>query len=180
MKSLRFALVASAAALYAILPLQLAAASTVKVAPAAEPVYVKIESNQMIWFEHYRYSEANGSEEIILSTLKQTAVDQARFAGYPGAVIVLDDGAKVPEGAPVLLLTWNGETVNATLIRGDRETSLGVVSRSSTSTHPDYANMRQFLDKGPHLERRDAVLRANTQMNLYVALRLLNRNQDKA
>ena len=178
MKPFRFLLLAGAGALFALLPSRLAAAA-LTVSPATETVYVKIESPDLITFHRYRLAEVNGSE-LILSTLKQTAADQARFAGYTGPVSVLDDDAKAPAGAPVLLLTWQGDEVFATLRRGDREQSLGVVSRTKLSTHPDYPEMRKSLDKGLSEERRDAHLRATTQMNLYVALRILNRYQTKA
>ncbi len=179
MKSFRFVVLAVAAALFAVLPLQLAAKPALTVAPATETVYVKIDSPDLIAFHHYRLAEVDGTE-LILSTLKQTADDQARFAKYPGPVSVLDDDAKAPDGAPVLLLTWSGDTVSATLQRGGREKSLGIVSRTALSTHPDFPEMMKYLDKGLSDQRRDAKLRAKTQMNLYVALLILNRYQAKS
>ena len=179
MKSFRFTLAAGAVALFSVLLLPLAAASALTVAPATETLYVRIDSPDLIAFHHYRLAEVNGTE-LILSTLKQTADDQARFAGYTGPVCVLDDNAKAPEGAPVLLLTWENERVTATLMRGGREKSLGVVSRVSMATHPDYPELRKDLDKGLSDQRRDAWLRARTQMNLYAALFILNRYKAKA
>jgi hypothetical protein len=179
MKSFRFLILVGVAALASFGPLRLAAAGGLTVAPATETVYVKIDSPDLIAFHHYRLAEVNGTE-LILTTLKQTADDQARFAGYAGPVCVLDDDAKAPDGAPVLLLTWNGDAVSATLLRGGREKSLGIVSRTSLATHPNYLEMRKYLDKGLSEEQHDAHLRAKTQMNLYMALRILTRYQAKA
>ena len=114
-----------------------------------------------------------------VATLQKTAADQARFAKYAGKVEVLADDAKAPEGAAVLLLTWNGAQVSATLQRGKREKELGPVSRTPLANHPDYAQMRQELDRGSREERSDAELRARTQMNLYESLRLVQRHQTK-
>jgi hypothetical protein len=179
MKSFRFALLAGAAALFSVLPLPLAAKPALTVSPATETLYVRIDSPDLIAFHRYRLAEVNGTE-LILSTLKQVADDQARWAGYPGPVSVLDDDAKAPEGAPVLLLTWEGDTVTATLIRGGREKSLGVVSRTKMSNHPDYPELRKDLDRGLSEERRDAHLRARTTMDLYAALLIVNRYQAKS
>jgi len=176
MKSFRSLLFAGAALLSAV-PLQLVAAA-VTISPAAETLYVKADSPDLIWFRHYRLAEVDGSE-LILATLKKTAADQARFAGYTGAVSVLDDGADAPEGAPVLLLTWSDGVVSATLQRGKANKEMGPVSRTPISNHPDYAQMRQYLDRGTSEERRDADLRARTQVNLYQSLRLVQRYQAK-
>src|SRR6478736_1094040 len=177
MKSLRVILLAGFAVLSAALTPQLMAAK-LTISPATEPLYVRIDSPNLIAFHDYRLAQADGSE-LILTTLKKTAADQARFAEYPGEVIVLDEDAKVPAGAAVLLLTWVGAEVNATLMRDGKEKSLGAVSRAPLSNHPDYATMRLELDRGSSDDRRDAQLRAKTQMQLYQSLRLVRRYQAK-
>lgn len=177
MKSFRSLLFAGAAALLSVIPLRLVAAA-VTIAPATETLYVKVDSPDLIAFHHYRLAQADGSE-LIVATLQKTAADQARFAKYAGKVEVLADDAKAPEGAAVLLLTWNGAQVSATLQRGKREKELGPVSRTPLANHPDYAQMRQELDRGSREERSDAELRARTQMNLYESLRLVQRHQTK-
>jgi hypothetical protein len=177
MKSFRSLLFAGVAALLSVVPLGLFAAN-VTISPATETLYVKIDSPDLIWFRHYRLAETDGSE-LILDALKKTAADQVRFAKYPGAVTVLDDDARAPEGAAVLLLTWNNGAVSATLQRGGKEKEIGAVSRTPLSNHPDYVRMREKLDQGSSEERRDADLRARTQMNLYQSLRLVQRYQAK-
>jgi len=177
MKSFRSLLFAGVVALLSVLPLRLVAAA-VTLAPATETLYVKVDSPDLIAFHHYRLAEVDGSE-LILSTLQKSAADQARFAGYPGKVEVLADDAKVPAGAAVIVLTWNGASVSATLRRDDQKKELSVVSRTPLSSHPDYDQMRATLDRGNREERRDADLRARTQVNLFEALRLAQRYQSK-
>jgi hypothetical protein len=176
MKSFRSLLFAGVALLLVGSPASFAAKVTL--APAAETLYVKADSPDLIWFHHFRLAEVDGSE-LILDTLKKSAADQARFAGYPGAVTVLEDDANAPDGAAVLLLTWNDGVVSATLRRGDDKTAMGVVSRTPMASHPDYPQMRRYLDRGSREERRDADLRVRTQVNLYEALRLAQRYQVK-
>lgn len=178
MKSFRLPLFARVVALFGLFSLRLVAAEPLTIAPATETLYVKIDSPNLIAFHDYRRSEVDGGE-LILATLKKTAADQVRFSKYPGKVEVLDDDAKAPEGAAILLLTWNGKKVSATLLRGKREKSLGLVSAAPLAGHPDYSQMRQELDRGTSDERSDAHLRTSTQMSLYESLRLVQRYQVK-
>ena len=178
MKSFRLPLLAGVIALFGLFSLRLAAAEALTITPATETLYVKVDSPDLIEFRHYRLAVVDGSE-LILSTLKKTATDQARFANYAGKVEVLDDDAKVPEGAAVLVLMWDGGAVSATLRRDSQKKQLGAVSRAPLSGHPDYTQMRAELDRGSRDERRDADLRAKTQMDLYEALRLTQRFQAK-
>ncbi len=62
---------------------------------------------------------------------------------------------------------------------GKRDKEIGLVSRTPLANHPDYARMRQEMDRGSREERSDANLRARTEMNLYEALRLVQRDQVK-
>jgi len=179
MKSFRLPLLAGAVALFGLFSVRLVAAEPLTIAPAAETLYVKADSPNLMDFHDYRLSEVDGSE-LILATLKKTADDQVRFAKYAGKVEVLDDDAKAPEGAAVLILTWNGEKVSATLQRGKREKSLGLVSAAPLAGHPDYSEMRKQLDRGSPEERSDAHLRTRTQMSLYESLRLVQRYQAKS
>jgi hypothetical protein len=167
------------ALLLAALSLGLLAADAVPVTPTVEKVYVQINSPDLIFFHHYRLSQVDG-HDLILNELKNTAAAQAGFAHYPGELVVLDDEAKAPEGAPVLLLYWDKLTVSASLIRGGKEAYLGVVSRTPYDAHPDYINMQPRLNRGLPAVQRDEDLRARTQMNLYQALLLLRRHLAKA
>ena len=179
MKSFRLPLLAGAVALFGLFSVRLVAAEPLVIAPAAETLYVKADSPNLMDFHDYRLSEVDGSE-LILATLKKTADDQVHFAKYAGKVEVLDDDAKAPEGAAVLILTWNGEKVSATLQRGKREKSLGLVSAAPLAGHPDYSEMRKQLDRASPDERSDAHLRTRTQMSLYESLRLVQRYQAKS
>ncbi len=146
-------------------------------APADSKVYVRIETSDPIHFERLRYAVTNG-DELILSTLKATAAEQARFAEYAGEVIVLDEKAKAPDGATVLLLSWDDRSVFANVARGGKDKYLGVVNRLPLSYHPDYNRLRRSIDQaGLSDARRDAALRADVQMELYLALKYLVKYQ---
>jgi hypothetical protein len=149
-------------------------------APAVEKIYVSIDYSDPLHFERMRLAQAGGAE-LILSTLKASAAEQARFANYPGEVVVLDEKDKAPDGAKGLLLYWSAGNVTATLLQGGKEKYLGVVSRAPLSDHPDYIRMRQEIQKnGLRAEHRDAELIAATKMNLYQALKYLVIAQQKA
>ncbi len=178
MKSIRCALLTGLALLLSAVPFRLSAADTVAATSPATKLYVKIDSPDLLNFHDYRLSRVDSSE-LVLTTLKNSAAAQARFAGYPGEVIVLDENAKAPDGAAVLLLVWDRGVVTATFQQNGREKFLGVVSRTPLSTHPDYSRMRQDIDQGLREYRHDAHLRATTQMNLYQALLYLRNYQAK-
>lgn len=174
MSTIRLPLFASLAALLLAAPLPVLAAPATG---ADETVYVSIDSPELISFARFRLARENG-DELILSTLQSAAAEQAHFSGYPGKVIVLDEQASAPAGAKVLMLTWSDGVVFATLMQNGREQSLGVVSRNQLSEHPDYQAMRREIDRHQLREaRRDAELRAATQMNLYQALKYLQQKQ---
>lgn len=179
MKLLRCATLASTLALSLVAIGTVSAGAAVTLSPATEALYVKIDSADILSFHHYRRALVDG-RELLLATLKQTAADQARLANYPGKLVVLEDDAEVPEGAPELLLYWNGSDVSAALRRGSRERALGVVSRTPLANHPDYAQMRAAMNQGSVNERRDAVLRSEVQRDLYQALRVALRYREKA
>lgn len=145
--------------------------------PARETVYVTIEYFDPIRFDRMRYALMTG-EELILSTLKSSAMEQARFAAYTGEVVVLDEKAKAPDGATVLTLTWNGQAVAADVVQKGRSKYLGIVNRLPLSYHPDFTRMRQTIDHaGLPDAHRDAVMRAEVQMDLFMALKYLVRYQ---
>lgn len=152
-------------------------------APAAEPaptapiLYVTIDALEPMEFRHQRRALADGSE-LILTTLQETAAAQARFAGFEGSVVVLAEKAKPAAGANVLRLTWTSEAVAAELLPGDggKPINLGIVSGLPLTQHPDYDRMHAEVSRhGLKDKRRDALLRAQTQMNLYLALQRAGR-----
>jgi len=146
--------------------------------PARHPtLYVTIDALEPMEFRHQRRALADG-RELILTTLQESAVAQARFAGYGGEVVVLAEKAKPPASAPVLRLTWTAETVAADLlpVGGAKAINLGIVSGLPLTQHPDYDRMHAEVSRRTLKdERRDALLRAQTQMNLYLALQRAGR-----
>ncbi len=144
---------------------------------AGDAVYVTIENFDPIRFDRMRYALMTG-DELILSTLKSSATEQARFAGYTGTVNVLDENAKPPAGATLLTLTWNGNAVSADVTQAGKSKYLGVVNRLPISYHPDFKRMQLSIDTaGVPNARRDAALRAEVQMDLFQALQYLVRYQ---
>lgn len=144
--------------------------------PAVEAgkLYVVIEAFDPIRFNDLRHARREAGE-LVLSTLKETAVASAKFAGFTDEVIVLDEGAKAPEGARVLRLTWtNGSDVTADLTEQGKNHYLGVVSRKDVLMHPDHARMVRALTMTAHPDAAyDVGVRTKTEMNLYFALKLI-------
>lgn len=153
------------------------AADTATPQPRHPTLYVTIDALEPMEFRHQRRALVDGSE-LILTTLQETATAQARFAGFSGEVIVLADKAKPPASARVLRLTWTAETVAADLlpVDGGKAINLGIVSGLPLTQHPDYDRMHTEVSRHTLKdERRDALLRAQTQMNLYLALQRAGR-----
>ncbi len=154
------------------------APSSASPATSSVPVlYVTIDSLEPLDFRHYRRALGDGSE-LILTTLKQSAAEQARLAHCAGEVVVLDDKAAPPAKSPVLRLTWTAEAVAADLLPADggKAINLGIVSGLPLTQHPDYDRMHAEISRqGLKDQRRDALLRAQTQMNLFLALQRANR-----
>lgn len=154
------------------------APSSASPATSSVPVlYVTIDVLEPLDFRHYRRALGDGSE-LILTTLRQSAAEQARLAHCAGEVVVLDEKAAPPAKSPVLRLTWTVEAVAAELIPADggKAINLGIVSGLPLTQHPDYDRMHAEISRqGLKDHRRDALLRAQTQMNLYLALQRANR-----
>jgi hypothetical protein len=148
---------------------------------AADTVYVQIDTFDPIAFDRMRYARDNG-DELILNTLKKEAAAQAKYAELNYNVVVLDDAAAPPKGANVLRLTWANGEVLAELISpaNAKPKFLGVVSRTSISYHPNGSQMLRDVDRaGLRDARRDASLRAQTQMHLYLGLQRVARELSK-
>lgn len=153
-------------------------AETSSTTATVAPLYVTIDAFEPIEFSHMRRALADGTE-LILSTLKQCAAEEARFAQYPGEVRVLAEKETPPAGAAVLRLTWTGHDVVGDWFpqTGSRPVNLGVVSGTPLMQHPDYERMyAEIIRHGLSDQRRDAELRALTRMNLYLALQRVSRN----
>lgn len=144
-------------------------------APPDEKLYVTIDTFEPITFKDLRQSHVKKGE-IVLSTLKDTAQASAKLAGVDAEVVVLDEDAKVPAGAPVLRLTWTDgrSNVTADLTENGRNHYLGVVSREPLLSHPEHMRLQREVDSAfPSHVRRDAVVRTETEANLYFALKLV-------
>jgi hypothetical protein len=144
-------------------------------AASGEKLYVTIETFEPIEFNELRQSHVKKGE-IVLNTLKDTAAASAQLAGLSADVVVLDDEAKAPAGAPVLRLTWTDgrRSVTADLTENGKNHYLGVVSRESLLSHPDHMRLQREVDFAfPSHVRRDAVVRTETEANLYFALKLV-------
>lgn len=145
--------------------------------PSAPVLYVTIDALEPLDFRHYRRALVDGTE-LILTTLKQSAAAQARLANCPGEVVVLDEKVTPPAKSPVLRLTWTAEAVAAELFPADggKAINLGIVSGLPLTQHPNYDRMHAEISRqGLKDHRRDALLRAQTQMNLYLALQRATR-----
>lgn len=137
-------------------------------------LYVTIETFDPIKFNDYRHGRKQPGD-LILGTLKGTAADSARLAGMDDEVVVLDEDAKAPEGAPVLRLTWTDgrRTVTADLTENGKNHYLGVVSRKPMLDHPEHQRLLRTVTSALLPEdRNDATVQVQTEMNLYFALKL--------
>lgn len=136
-------------------------------------LYVSIDTFDPIRFDRLRHARSEPGE-IVLSTLKATAAASAKFAGLADEVVVLEEDAKAPEGASVLRLTWTGgRTVTADLTENGRNFYLGVPSRMSFWSHPDHKRLASELRSAVMPDASsDAAVRAETEMNLYFALKM--------
>jgi hypothetical protein len=160
-------------ALSALLLAPALSASTANPATGGK-LYVTIETFDPIKFNDYRHG-LKQSGDLVLSTLKETAAASAKLAGLNDEVVVLDDDVKAPAGAPVLSLTWTDgrKTVTADLTENGKNHFLGVVSRKDMLLHPEHLRLTRTLTSAALPEaHRDAVVRTETEMNLYFALKL--------
>ncbi|MDI1250297.1 MAG: hypothetical protein PSV13_15650 [Lacunisphaera sp.] len=177
MKSLRPSLFAAFAAVLLLGAANLRAAETPAPAAADSRLYVTIGYSDPIRFNQMRWARSSG-EDLIIPTLKSSAAEQARFAGYVGEIIVLDEKTQAPDGATVLNLAWNDGAVTADVTQAGKNKYLGVVNRQPLTDHPDFARLRRSIDTAGLPEaRRDAAARAELQMELYLALRYLVHHQ---
>ena len=141
---------------------------------AGRKLYVTIDTFDPMKFDELRYARSE-SGEIVLSTLKATAAASAKFAGLADEVVVLEENAKAPAGASVLCLTWTDgrRTVTADLTENGKNSYLGVPSRISFLSHPDHKRITRELRSAVMPDASsDAAVRAETEMNLYFALKM--------
>lgn len=146
----------------------------------ADPLYLRIETHDVQMFERLRYGE-NSGDEIVVSTVRTSAAEQAKFAELSRNVIVLPEGAKAPKGAKELVMYWGLHDVTAELNDGlhTKPKFLGVVSRTNFSSHPNSVGMWGEVNRAGLSMRKDSMLRANTQMYLYVSLQRAARELKK-
>ena len=103
----------------------------------------------------------------------------AKAAHWDGPVTVLDYGTPAPAGAQILLLTWDRGM--ASLVQGTNKAYLGVVIYRPLAFHPDHERIiRQIAPSTRPEEHYDSLLRAHTEMRLFVALQLAAEHEKKS
>jgi hypothetical protein len=144
-------------------------ASPTAIVAARQTLYVSLAVADSVAFAQHCYALTTGTE-LYLSTLKQKAAEEAKF---DGEVIVLETGATPPLGANVLRLNWSLSGVVAEFFDGSRSTprNLGNVSATPLRFHPNFSAMHPDLFQPSSDGRSDAVVRARTRMDLFLALR---------
>ncbi len=169
-------LLSGAVALAAVAIPQLRAASSA--AATGDKLYVTIDYDDPIAFERFRYG-FNDGKDLILGTLRAKAAEMAQAAHWATQVVVLDEKTQPPEGAPVLRLTWSHDAVLAEYLpnKDAKAYYLGVVNRTSLAFHPTPAAVITRINSAPNsLARRDERIRADTELNLYLALGLVEKH----
>jgi hypothetical protein len=151
-------------------------------APPGDTLYLAVGTDDPLAFDRLRYGRDSGqvNEDLIIPTLRARAAAMARAAGLEVPIVTLDEDARPPAGEPVLRLTWGlGGKVFAEYLAtaGARPVFLGVVSRDSLAYHPTPAAALNRVLSAPSGEaRRDESVRANTEMQLYLALGLVRQH----
>jgi hypothetical protein len=155
-------------------------------ASAESTVYITMHTSEPMQFERRRYGDDTG-QELIHSTLVQSAAEQAEYAELKRKVIVVPEGEAAPAGALELRLHWGNGVVTAEVVDGvsPKPKYLGVVSRTELSYHPNGQKMISRVHRaGLRDVRAEALMRAQVEMNLYLALqrvaRELNRQSKKS
>jgi hypothetical protein len=151
--------------------------------PAALPgdaLYVIIGTDDPLAFDRYRYGRDSGkvNQDLIVPTLRNQASAMAAAAHWAAPVVVLNENASPPAGEPVLRLTWGDG--NAKVFAEYLPTAaakahfLGIVSRDSLAYHPTPdAALNRVLSATSEEAKHDEAIRANTEMELYLALQLV-------
>jgi len=151
--------------------------------PAAAPgdaLYVTIGTDDPLAFDRFRYGRDAGkvNQDLIVPTLRNQAPVMAAAARWTTPIVVLNENTSPPAGEPVLRLTWSDG--NAKVFAEYLPTSsshahfLGVVSRDSLSYHPTPNEaLNRVLSATSEEARHDEAVRANTEMELYLALQLV-------
>jgi hypothetical protein len=157
---------------------------------AAQPValpgaalYVSIDTDDPLAFDRFRYGRDSGkvNEDLIVPTLRARAPAMAEAAHWTAPIVVLAENAKAPAGEPVLRLTWSDGNAKVFAeylpTAGAKPYFLGVVSRDSLAYHPtpDLA-LNRVLSATSEEAKHDESVRANTEMELYLALGLVEQH----
>jgi hypothetical protein len=182
-KILRYPLVLGALAVALALPRLSAATLRLPDAPAVPgALYITIAYDDPIAFEHFRYG-FNDGKDLILGTLQAKAGEMAHAAHWTAPIVVLDEKAQPPPGAPVLRLSWddggNTFTVSAEYLpnRDAKADYLGVVSRESLAFHPTPDLVYTRIAAAPNqFARRDETIRADTELNLFLSLQRIEKH----
>jgi hypothetical protein len=151
--------------------------------PAGAPgtaLYISVETDDPLAFDRFRYGQATRqvNEDLIIPTLRAQAPAMAAAAHWTGPLVVLADNASAPAGEPILRLTWSDNNVKVFAEylphSGAKAAFLGIVSRDSLAYHPTPdAALNRVLSATSPGGKHDEAVRANTEMELYLALQLV-------
>ena len=104
----------------------------------------------------------------------------AAAAHWTAPIVVLAEDAKPPAGQPVLHLTWaDGGKVYAeySATGAGKPYFLGIVSKDSLAYHPTPdAALNRVLSATSEEAKHDEAIRVNTEMQLYLALGLIEKH----
>jgi hypothetical protein len=146
-----------------------------------DALYVAIDTDDPLAFDRFRYADdgRTRNEDLIVPTLRNRGPSMAEAAHWPTPIVALNEDASPPPDEPVLRLTWSNGRVFAEFLakKGAKPFFLGVVNRDSLSyhPHPDEA-LNRIMSATSGGAKHDETIRANTEMQLYLALDLLERH----
>ena len=165
------------------------AASALPAMRAAQPanlpgsaLYVTIGTDDPLGFDRFRFGHDTPkvNEDLIVPTLRAKAPAMAAAAHWTAPLVVLAEDATPPAGQPVLHLTWgDGGKVFAeySAPSAKKPYFLGVVSKDSLSYHPTPdAALNRVLSATSEGAKHDEVVRVNTEMQLFLALGLVEQH----
>lgn len=145
-------------------------------------LYVTIGTDDPLAFDRFRFGHDTPkvNEDLIVPTLRAQAPAMAAAAHWTSPIVVLAEDATAPAGQPILHLTW-GDGGKVFAEYSDQTTRkpyfLGIVSKDSLSYHPTPdAALNRVLSATSEGARHDEVVRVNTEMQLYLALGLVEQH----
>ncbi len=151
------------------------------VAAPGDALYVTIDTDDPLAFDRFRFADdgKTKNEDLIVPTLRARGPAMAEAAHWPTPLVALNEDASPPPNEPVLRLTWSNGRVFAEYLekKGAKPFFLGVVNRDSLAYHPTPdAALNKIMSATSGGAKHDETIRANTEMQLYLALDLLEKH----